>query len=52
MKKYGIDIVHRPKIKATKMLDLSSKKGELLVRDLTMKILNTHKKTFQRLADL
>lgn len=52
MKKYGIEIVDRPKIKATKMLDLSSKEGELLVRDLTIKILNRHKKTFQRLADL
>lgn len=52
MKKYGVEIVDRPKIKATKMLDLSNKEGELLVRDLTMKILNTHKKTFQRLADL
>lgn len=52
MKKYGVEIVHRPKIKATKMLDLSSKEGELLVRKLTIKILNRHKKTFQRLADL
>lgn len=52
MKKYGVEIVHRPKIKATKLLDLSSSEGEQLIKDLTIKILNRHKKTFQSLADL
>lgn len=49
MKKYGIEIVDRPKIRPTKMLDLSGKEGERIIKSLTEKILICHKKTFKRL---
>lgn len=52
MKNYGVKIVTRPKIKPKKILDLTGKEGEQLVKKLTLKILNTHKKTFQRLSNL
>ncbi|WP_336622206.1 acetyltransferase [Acinetobacter sp.] len=52
MKKYGVEIVDRPKIRPTKELDLRGKEGEKLVRLLTKKILIRHEKTFKRLADM
>ena len=52
MRKYGVEIVERPKIRPTKELDLSGKDGEKLVRLLTKKILIRHEKTFKRLADM
>ena len=38
MKKYGVEIVDRPKIRPVKELDLTGKEGEKLVRLLTKKI--------------
>jgi hypothetical protein len=52
MKKYGVEIVDRPKIRPTKMLDLTGKRGEEIVRVLTKKILIRHDKTFKRLSDM
>ena len=52
MKKYGVEIVDRPKIKPFKELDLTGKEGEKLVRLLTKKILIRHEKTFKRLSDM
>ena len=52
MKKYGVEIVDRPKIKPIKELDLTGKEGEKLVRLLTKKILKNNEKTFKRLSDM
>ena len=52
MRKYGVEIVERPKIRPTKELDLSGKDGEKLVRLLTKKILIRHEKTFKRLSKM
>lgn len=49
MKKYGIEIIDRPKIKPIKKLDLSGKNGEEIIKLLTEKILIRHEKTFKRL---
>ena len=38
MRKYGVEIVDRPKIKPIKELDLTGSEGEKLVRLLTKKI--------------
>jgi hypothetical protein len=51
MKKYGVEIVDRPKIRPIKELDLTGgreKKYQLL----TKKILIRHEKTFKRLAEM
>jgi hypothetical protein len=52
MKKYGVEIVHRPEIKATKMLDLSGTEGEKIIKSLTKKILIRHQKAFKRLSNM
>lgn len=52
MKKYGMDIIDRPKIKPIKKLDLSGKNGEEIIKLLTEKILIRHEKTFKRLNDM
>ena len=52
MRKYGVEIVDRPKIKPTKELDLSGTKGEKLIKLLTKKILIRHEKTFKRLGGM
>lgn len=52
MKKYGVEIVHRPKIKATKFLDLSGLEGEKIIELLTEKILVRHQKAFKRLSNM
>lgn len=52
MKKYGIEVIDRPKIKPIKKLDLSGKNGEVIIRLLTEKILIRHEKTFKRLEDM
>ena len=52
MKKYGVEIVDRPKIKATKTLDLSGVKGEKIIKSLTEKILIRHEKAFKRLQGM
>jgi len=49
---YGVVIVERPKIKATKKLDLSGDSGRQIVLSETKLALRTHKKTFKKLADM
>ena len=52
LEKYGVAAVDRPKIKATKSLDLSGKPGQQIVRFETEIALRTHSKTFKKLADM
>ncbi|MEG0619357.1 MAG: acetyltransferase [Bacilli bacterium] len=52
MKKYGVEIVDRPKIRPTKKLDLSGKNGEEIIKSLTEKILIRHEKTFKSLEGM
>lgn len=52
MKKYGIEIIDRPKIKPIKKLDLSGKNGEEIIKLLTEKILIRHEKAFKRLQGM
>lgn len=52
VKQYGVKIVSRPKIKASKKLDLTGKEGEKIVEYETKLLLIRHKKAFERLADL
>ena len=52
MRKYGVEIVDRPKIKPIKELDLTGSEGEKLVRLLTKKILIRHDKSFKRLSSM
>lgn len=52
LKKYGVKIVPRPKIKVSKKLDLTGKEGEEIVEYETKLLLIRHKKAFERLADL
>jgi hypothetical protein len=52
MKKYGVEIVHRPKVKATKFLDISGPEGEKIIELLTEKILIRHQKAFKRLSNM
>lgn len=49
---YGVQVVTRPKIKATKQLDLSGDFGRQIVKSETERVLRTHPKTFQKLADM
>lgn len=52
MKRYGVEVVDRPRIKPTKELDLSGAKGEEIIKLLTKKILIRHQKAFQRLSNM
>lgn len=52
LSKYGIKLVHRPQIKPIKKLDLSGDYGIQIVKSETKLVLRTHKKTFERLADM
>ncbi len=52
IEEYGLISVTRPKIKATKQLDLSGVYGQQIVKSETKLALRTHKKTFQKLADM
>lgn len=52
MKKYGVEIIPRPKIKPKKNLDLSGKEGEELIKLLTQVILIRHQKAFKRLSNM
>ncbi|MHA7880220.1 MAG: hypothetical protein ACX931_10530 [Saccharospirillum sp.] len=52
IEKYGVKAVVRPKIKATKKLDLSGPEGKQIVVSETKLTLRTHKKTFDKLADM
>ena len=47
---YGLEAVKRPKIKATKSLDLSGETGQQIVKYETKLALRTHSKTFKKLA--
>ena len=47
MKKYGVEVVDRPKIRPIKELDLTGKEGEEIIKLLTKKILIRHEKTFK-----
>ena len=49
---YGVSIVERPKVKAIKKLDLGGDSGKQIVYSETKLVLRTHKKTFQKLADM
>ncbi|MDD9157404.1 acetyltransferase [Aliivibrio sp. S4TY2] len=49
---YGVGAVERPKIKATKHLDLSGAHGQQIVKSETKLALRTHRKTFEKLADM
>ncbi|SDS37180.1 acetyltransferase [Pseudomonas sp. R4-83] len=49
---YGVSIVERPKIKATKKLDLGGDQGKQIVYSETKLVLRTHQKTFKKLADM
>lgn len=49
---YGLKPVKRPKIKASKTLDLSGELGKQIVKSETKLVLRTHKKTFEKLADM
>lgn len=50
--KYGIEIAKRPKIVATKKLDLTGEQGQQIIKSETKLVLRTHKETFKRLADM
>ncbi len=52
VKKYGVEIVSRPAIKATKRLDLNGKVGEEIIKSLTEIILIRHQKAFKRLSEM
>ncbi|MFN7505799.1 MAG: acetyltransferase [Limnobacter sp.] len=50
--KYGVTPVERPKIRATKTLDLRNELGKQVVLSETKLVLRTHAKTFKKLADM
>ena len=52
VEKYGVAAVERPKIQATKQLDLLGDTGRQIVKSETKLALRTHSKTFKRLADM
>lgn len=52
LSKYGISQTHRPKIPATKRLDLTGEQGQQIIKSETKLVLRTHKETFKRLADM
>ena len=49
---YGVEAVERPKIKATRELDLSGDSGQQIVKSETKLALRTHQKTFEKLANM
>ncbi|HAA45196.1 acetyltransferase [Vreelandella venusta] len=49
---YGVKAVKRPKIVASKQLDLSGESGQQIVKSETKLVLRTHKRTFKKLADM
>jgi hypothetical protein len=49
---YGVSAVNRPKIKATKSLDLSGESGKQIVKSEAKLALRTHRKTFTKLAHM
>lgn len=49
---YGVKAVKRPKIAASKKLDLTGESGQQIVKSETKLVLRTHKRTFEKLADM
>ncbi|MAR72755.1 acetyltransferase [Halomonas litopenaei] len=52
VEKYGLQAVERPRIKATRKLDLSGPEGQQIVKSETKLALRTHRNTFRKLADM
>ena len=52
VEKYGLKPVSRPKVKLVRELDLSGQKGKEIVRSKTKLVMQVHKKTFTKLADM
>ncbi|WP_323842315.1 MULTISPECIES: acetyltransferase [unclassified Moraxella] len=52
LSKYGITKDNRPKIPATKRLNLTGEQGQQIIKSETKLVLRTHKETFKRLADM
>jgi hypothetical protein len=52
LREYGVTIVNRPPVPATKKLDLSGEHGKQIVKSETKLALRTHKRTFDKLADM
>lgn len=50
--RYGVSAVTRPRIRATKALDLSGLAGQQIVKSETKLVLRTHKATFKKLGDM
>lgn len=50
--KYGVTPVQRPKIKATKQLDLRGEEGKQIITSETKLTLRAHAKTFTKLATM
>ncbi|WP_432651943.1 acetyltransferase [Pseudoalteromonas arctica] len=49
---YGVSAVDRPRVKATKSLDLSGESGKQIVKSEAKLALRTHRKTFTKLAHM
>lgn len=52
VKKYGVKPVSRPKVRLSRELNLSSLAGKEIVRSNTKLVMQLHKKTFSKLADM
>ena len=52
IEKYGVKVVDRKPIKATKKLDLSGKEGEQIIKSETKLVLKRQANTFKKLADM
>lgn len=52
VEKYGLKPVSRPKVRLVRELDLSGLKGKEIVRSKTKLVMQLHKKTFSKLADM
>jgi hypothetical protein len=49
---YGVKAVERPKVEASKKLDLSGDHGQQIVKSETKLVMRTHQRTFKKLADM
>ena len=50
---YGLpQAKNRPHVKARKQLDLDSEEGEQIIKSETKLVLRTHRKTFEKLANM
>jgi hypothetical protein len=48
--RYGVKLIARPYIKATKKLDLTDEKGKQIVQAEAERVLRTHKATLAKLS--